>query len=264
MAEIDSRIQDQLYAQHLVSDLTRERAELHAKHSRKRLEMEQARLNFQESSVEHQLASQKTHVDRARAQAALLEGQVEALTVRAAFSGVLQKLELEPGMRVEQGAMIAQVADMKNLKAVIEIQEAQAREVTIGQDVTIDTRTSGEVKGKVARVDPNVENGIVKVDAHFNNPLPDGCRAEQTVQGTIELERLADVIYVSRPASAQGQTTSSIFLLSRDKGSATRVPITYGKASVSEIQIEQGLKPGDCVILSDTSRWDSARALEIK
>jgi HlyD family secretion protein len=264
MAEIESRIQDQLFAQRLVSDLNRERAELHARHSRKRLEMAEERLRFQESSVGHQLASQRTRVDRAKAQVDLLQGQVEALTVRAGLAGVLQKLVLEPGMRAEQGALIAQVADMSALKAVVEIQEAQAREVTIGQNVTIDTRTSGEVKGLVSRVDPNVENGIVKVDVHFDQPLPAGCRAEQTVQGTIELERLDDVVYVSRPASAQGISTATIFLMNKDKSIATRVPVSFGKASVSEIQILEGLKPGDSVILSDTSRWDSAKALEIK
>jgi HlyD family secretion protein len=264
MAEIDSRIQDQLFAQRLVSDLNRERAELHAKHSRKRLEMDEERLSFQESSMGHQLASQRTRVDRARAQVTLLQGQVDALVVRAGFAGILQRLELEPGQRAEQDAMIAQVADMTALKAVVEIQEAQAREVTVGQNVTVDTRTSGEVKGKVARVDPNVENGIVKVDVHFDTALPPGCRAEQTVQGTIELERLDNVVYVSRPASAQGMSTATIFLMNKAKNEAMRVPVTFGKASVSEIEIQEGLNPGDNVILSDTSRWDSAKALEIE
>jgi len=264
MAEIESRIQDQLFERRLVSDLNRERAELHAKHSRKRLQMEEERLSFQESSMGHQLASQRTRVDRARAQVTLLQGQVDALTVRAGFAGVLQRLELEPGMRAEQGALIAQVADMTALKAVVEIQEAQAREVTIGQNVKIDTRTSGEVSGTVSRVDPNVENGIVKVDVHFDTPLPSGCRAEQTIQGIIELERLDDVVYLSRPASAQAMSTSTIFLMNKDNSVATRVPISFGKASVSEIQVLEGLKPGDNVILSDTSRWESAKALEIK
>jgi HlyD family secretion protein len=264
MAELDARIQNELFADKLVSSLNRERAELHAKHSRIRLQMEEERLSFQDSSIEHQLASQKTRVDRARAQAELLQQQVNALTVCAGFTGILQKLELEPGMQVDQGALIAQVADMEKLKAVIEIQEAQARDIESGQDVVIDTRTSGEVNGKVVRVDPNVENGIVRMDVVFDNPLPSGCRAEQTVQGTIRIERLDDIIYMPRPASAQPMSASSVFLMDKNGNIATRVPVNYGKASVSQIEVVSGLKPGDSVILSDTSRWENAKALKIK
>jgi len=264
MAELDAKIQDELFADKLVSGLNRERAELHARHSRIRLQMEEERLSFQDSSIEHQLASQKTRVDRARAQAELLQQQVDALTVRAGFAGVLQRLELEPGMQVVQDALIAQVADMDKLKAVIEIQEAQARNVESGQDVIVDTRTSGEVEGKVARVDPNVENGIVRVDVVFDGPLPAGCRAEQTVQGTIRLERLENVMYMPRPSAAQPMSASSVFLVDKSGGSAMRVQVFYGKASVSQIEVASGLKPGDQVILSDTSRWESANALNIK
>jgi HlyD family secretion protein len=264
LAELDSKIQNQLYAEKLVSGLNRERAELHAKQSRIRLQMEEERLKFQGSSIDHQLASQKTKVERASAQAALFQSQVDGLYVRAGFEGVLQKLELEPGMQVEPGAMIAQVADMTHLKAVIEIQEAQAREIQSGQKVSVDTRTSGTIEGDVARVDPNVENGIVKVDVHFDKPLPDGCRAEQTVQGTIELERLADVVNMQRPASAQPLTSATVFVLAKGKGSAIRMPVSYGRASVTQIEIKSGLKPGDNVILSDTSRWDSEKAIDIK
>jgi HlyD family secretion protein len=264
LAELDARIQNELFADKLVSSLNRERAELHAKHSRIRLEMEEERLKFQDSSIEHQLASQKTRVDRARAQAELLQQQADALTVRAGFSGVLQKLELEPGMQVVQDALLAQVADMAKLKAVIEIQEAQARDVESGQTVLVDTRTSGEVEGKVARVDPNVENGIVRVDVVFEAPLPAGCRAEQTIQGTIRLERLENVVFMPRPASAQPMSTSSVFLVDKDGGEAVRVPVAFGKASVSQIEVVSGLKPGDSAILSDTTRWENAKALKIK
>jgi HlyD family secretion protein len=263
MAELDARIQDELYTERLVSGMNRERAILHARHSAIRLKMAEERLSFQDSSIEHQLASQKTRVDRARAQVELLASQVDALTVRAGFSGILQRLELEPGMQVEQGALIAQVADMSRLKAVIEIQEAQARDVLSGQSVMVDTRTSGEVKGTVARVDPNVENGIVRVDVVFGTHLPPGCRAEQTVQGTIELDRLENVVFMPRPAAAQGMSNATVFRLDRN-GTALRVPVSYGKASVSHIEVVDGLKPGDVVILSDTSRWEDADALSIE
>jgi len=263
LSELNARIQSELLEDKLVSTLNCQRAQLHARHSRIRLQMEEERLNFQDSSIEHQLASQKTHVDRARAQVELLQGQVDALSVRAGFSGIVQRLELEPGMQVAQDAMVAQVADMSLLKAVIEIQESQARDVVPGQLVTIDTRTSGEVTGTVARVDPNVENGIVKVDVHFDNPLPPGCRAEQSVQGTVEIERLENVVYVQRPAMAQPVTNTSIFRMEPNGRTARRVPVSYGRASVSQIEVLSGLKAGDKVILSDTSRWQSADALEI-
>ena len=263
LSELDARIQSELYADKLVSTLNCQRAQLHAQHSRVRLGMEEARLAFQESSIDHQLASQKTRVDRARAQVELLQEQVDGLIVRAGFSGIVQRLEVEPGMQVEQGALVAQVADMERLKAVVEIQESQARDVRPGQAVTVDTRTSGEVKGVVARVDPNVENGIVKVDVHFDAPLPSGCRAEQSVQGTVEIERLENVTFVQRPAMAQPQTTTTVFRLEGSGSVARRVPVNFGRASVSQIEVTSGLKTGDKIILSDTSRWQSAQGLEI-
>jgi HlyD family secretion protein len=264
LSGLDARIQSELFADKLVSPLNCERARLHAEHSRIRLKMEEERLSFQDSSIEHQLASQKTRVDSAKANLELLQSQADALSVCAGFSGILQKLDLEPGMEVEQGAVIAQVADMTALKAVIEVQESQARDVTPGQTVLVDTRTSGEVQGRVARVDPNVENGIVKVDVHFTVSLPSGCRAEQTVQGTIELERLDDVVHVERPALVQPESSAPIFRIDPNGRTAKRLTVHFGRASVSQIEVRSGLKPGDKVILSDTTRWGNAEALEIK
>jgi len=160
--------------------------------------------------------------------------------------------------------VIAQVADMSALKAVIEVQESQARDVAPGQSVVIDTRTSGEVTGLVSRVDPNVENGIVKVDVHFDSPLPAGCRAEQTVQGTIELEKLDDVLHVDRPALVQQDISAQVFRLDSSGHTARRITVLFGRASVSQIEVKSGLKAGEKIILSDTTRWGNAEALEIE
>jgi len=264
LSQLDARIQADLFADKLVSPLNCERARLHAEHSLIRLKMEEERLDFQTSSIEHQLASQKTKVDSAKASLELLQSQADALSVRAGFSGILQKLDLEPGMEVVQGSVIAQVADMSALKAVLEVQESQARDVAPGQSVVIDTRTSGEVTGIVSRVDPNVENGIVKVDVHFDSPLPAGCRAEQTVQGTIELEKLNDVLHVDRPSLVLQDTTAQVFRLDGSGRTARRITVVFGRASVSQIEVKSGLKAGEKIILSDTTRWGNAEALEIE
>ena len=264
MALLEQEINNQLFADGLVSDLVRKRSELSAHHLQSRVKMEAERLAFQEQSMEPQLATQQTQVDRAKARLDLLGVQVDALVVRAGYRGVVQRLELEQGMQVAEGQEIALVSDPSRLKGVIEIQESQAREISVGQSALVDTRTSGEVAASVARIDPNDEMGFVKVDVVFANGLPDGCRADQTIQGTIELQRLEGVMYVDRPSVVKENTQTSVFVLSADGSRAERVPAEFGRSSVTLIEVISGLKNGDRIVLSDTSKWDNAKAIAIR
>jgi HlyD family secretion protein len=264
MAALEKTINDELFADGLVSELNRKRSELSARHLQSRLAMETERVQFQEEAIEPQLATQQTQVDRAQARLDLLESQIRALTVKAGSKGVLQRLSIEQGMQISEGQELALVSDPSRLKGVVEIQESQAREVRIGQVGLVDTRSSGEVAAVVTRIDPNVERGIVKVDVAFPDGLPEGCRVDQTIQGTIELQRLQDVVFMDRPTSAREGTQASLFVLSGDGSRADRVAVDFGRSSVSLIEVQKGLNPGDRVILSDTTRWENARSLDLR
>jgi HlyD family secretion protein len=264
MAVLEEQINRELFTDGLVSDLERQRSELSARHLRSRVTMESERLVFQEQAVEPQLATRQTEVDRAKAQMELLSSRMDALVVRAGYHGVIQRLELEQGMQVLEGQEIALVSDPSRLKAVIEVQESQAREVLPGQVALVDTRSSGSAVAKVARVDPNVERGVVKVDLVFPDGLPDGCRPDQTVQGTIELERLPEVLHVDRPATVREYNVQSVFVLREGGQTAQRRPVEFGRTSVSLVEVIKGLEAGERIILSDTSRWDSAEEIQIR
>jgi HlyD family secretion protein len=219
-------------------------------------EIEQKRLAFARDSIEPQLASQQAAVDQANQLAKLKMDQVEALHVKAGMSGVLQQLPVQIGQRVKIGDNLARVADPSKLKAQIKIAETQAKDIQPKQQATIDTR-NGVVKGHVTRVDPAVEQGTVTVDVAFDEPLPKGARPDLSVDGTIELERLDNVVFVGRPAFGQENNTVSMFKLVPGSSEALRTPVKLGKSSVNTIEILSGLNPGDQVILSDTSAWDS-------
>ncbi len=264
MAELDKEINEQLFSEGLVSELNLKRSILSAKHLSSRLETEGERLAFQEQSVEPQLAVQQTMVDQAKARLNLLQTQIDGLNVRAGFEGVIQQLEVEQGMQVTQGMQLALVANPQKLEAVLEVQESQAREVQIGQVAVVDTRSSGLVDAVVTRIDPNVERGIVRVDVGFPNGLPEGVRAEQTVQGTIELQRLTDVVFVDRPSIAKENTSELVFVLNEDGTRADRTLVEFGRSSVTLIEILNGLRPGEQIILSDSSRWMSSEAIQLR
>ena len=151
--------------------------------------------------------------------------------------------------------IFARVADPKRLKAEIKIAETQAKDVVIGQKTAIDTR-NGVVKGQVSRIDPSVQNGTVTVDVEISDPLPQGARPDLSVDGTIELENLKDVLYVGRPVHGQSESTIGLFKLVDDGAEAVRVNVKLGQTSVNTVEVVQGLKAGDKVILSDMSAWD--------
>ncbi len=224
--------------------------------------IEQQRLAIAGQAIDAQLSVQQAEVEQRRAQARLRRSQFEGLRVRAGLAGVLQLVPVEVGQQVTPGTNLARVARPDRLKAVIRVPETQARDVVPGQKAVVDTR-NGVVNARVVRVDPAVQNGTVTVDLTLVGELPRGARPDLTVDGTIELERLSDALHVGRPAMGQPQSTVGLFRLVKGTSEATRVRVRLGQASVSTIEIVEGLEIGDEVILSDTSAWDSADRIRL-
>jgi len=255
-AKMERQTNDQLAKNGLVADLVYKTSKIKEAEYQKSDEIESKRLAFARDSIEPQLAARQAAVDQANQLAKLKLDQVEALHVRAGMSGVLQQLPVQIGQRLKVGDNLARVADPTKLKAQVKIAETQAKDIQIGQKAVIDTR-NGVANGHVTRVDPAVEQGTVTVDVAFDEALPKGARPDLSVDGTIELEHLDDVIYVGRPAFGQENNTVGMFKLVNGTSEAVRTPVKLGKSSVNTIQILDGLKPGDQVILSDTSAWDA-------
>jgi multidrug resistance efflux pump len=228
-----------------------------------RLASEKARLKVMDDAMDRQLSLQRNEVERARAIAAFQQQRVASMHVLAPEDGVLQTLPLELGQWVVPGQVLATVAQPGRLKAVLRVPEGQARDVVIGQSVDVDTR-NGIAKGHVMRVDPSVQTGTVTVEVALDGTLPRGARPDLSVDGTIEIQRLNDVLHVGRPAYGQGQSTVGLFKLDPDGKYATRVPVKLGVSSVTTIQVLQGLTVGDRVITSDMSQWDNVERVKLK
>jgi HlyD family secretion protein len=261
-ASLERQTNDQLAKNGLVADLVYKTSRIKEEECQKTDDIEQKRLNFSRDSIEPQLASKQAAVDQANQLAKLKLDQVEGLHVKAGMSGVLQALPVQVGQRVKPGDNLARVADPSKLKAQIKIAETQAKDIQPNQEATIDTR-NGVVKGHVKRVDPAVEQGTVTVDVAFDEELPKGARPDLSVDGTIELERLDNVVFVGRPAFGQENNTVGMFKLVAGSNEAVRTPVKLGKSSVNTIEILSGLNPGDQVILSDTSAWDSHERIRL-
>src|ERR1700730_4813144 len=261
-AKMERQTNDQLAKNGLVAELVYKTSKVKEAELGNRDEIELKRLSFARDSIEPQLASKQAAVDQANQLAKLKLDQVEALHVRAGIVGVLQQLPLEVGQRVKIGDNLARVADPTKLKAEVKIAETQAKDIQLNQAAVIDTR-NGTVKGHVTRVNPAVEQGTVTVDVAFDDALPKGARPDLSVDGTIELERLNDVVFVGRPAFGQENNTVGIFKLVGGSSEAVRTPVKLGKSSVNTIEIVSGLQPGDQVILSDTSAWDSHERIRL-
>ena len=228
-----------------------------------RYAIDKRRLDSSLDSIKAQLDSQQVHTEQLRAAYALKKSQVDALKVRAGAEGLLQQVMVEVGQRVAQGAALAKVVQPWRLKAALQIQETQAKDVMIGQKVEIDTR-NGIVNGKVARIDPSVINGTRTVDAQILDPLPKGAVPDLSVEGTIELERLKNVLYVGRPVFGQSDSAVTLFKVGPDGKMAARTQVKFGRTSVNTIEILDGLKVGDTVILSDMSAYDGQDRIELK
>jgi len=240
----------------LVPQITLKISKAKAEEQKLIYELEKKRLNVNANSMKAQLNVQRTKVDQMQAQYDLRRNQVEALKVKAGTDGVLQQLPVEVGQRVSPGTNLARVAQPEHLKAELKIAETQAKDILIGQEASIDTR-NGVIPGHVTRIDPAVQNGTVTVDVALDGPLPKGARPDLTVDGTVELERLENVLYVGRPASGQDDSTITLFKLDKNGADAQRIKVKLGRSSVNTIEILDGLGEGDSVILSDMSQWDS-------
>jgi HlyD family secretion protein len=240
-----------------------ERARDEAEEAATRLRIEEQRLKLLTESMEPQLRVQEEQVTRLRAIDAHRRNEVRGLQVRAGEPGVLQELPLQLGQWVTPGMVIARVVQPSRLKAVLRIPETQATDVRIGLRATIDTR-NGFIAGRVVRIDPASQNGAVGVDVALEGALPAGARPELSVDGTIEIERLRDIMYTGRPAFGQANSATALFKLVEGGNAAVRVPVRVGKTSVSTIEILEGLQVGDHVILSDMSRWDNVDRVRLR
>jgi HlyD family secretion protein len=227
-----------------------------------RYKVEEERLQVMTSAADSQIALQKAQVGRLLAVTDFQRGRVRSMVVKAGANGILQELPLEVGQWAQSGATLARLVEPGKLKAVLRIPETQAKDIVLGQPATIDTR-NGVVQGKVMRIDPAVQNGTVTVDVSLEGELPRGARPDLSVDGTIQVERLDDVLHVGRPAYGQANSTIGIFKLVGDGTEALRVNVRLGRTSVNTVEVQGGLQIGEKVIISDMSRWDAYERVRV-
>ena len=255
-ALMQAEADEALAKEKLVSDLQRRKSRLSADTLRERVEIENRRLASVRNSVEGRLSVQQAEVDQARANMQLQADRLASLHVTPGFSGVLQLVPVEVGAQVGPGTNLARVADPARLKAELKIPETQARDVEVGQQAEVDTR-NGIIRGLVSRKDPAAMNGTVTVDVRLTDPLPRGAVPDLSVDGTIQLELLENVLYVGRPSLGQDQSTVGLFKVTSEDGDASRVQVRLGRSSVNAIEVISGLEEGDRVVLSDMSAYDA-------
>lgn len=259
----DAAVYEGLDAKGLSSKNEVQRARESAAELETRLKLEQQRLDVISSAMSEQLEKAKANVERLRAIARFQGERVASMKVLAGQDGVLQSLNWELGQWVNPGQELARVAQPGKLKAVLRVPETQVKDVALGQPTTIDTR-NGVVNGRVMRIDPISQNGTVTVEVALEGALPKGARADLSVDGVIELERLTNVLSVARPAYGQPESTVGLFKVSADGKTAERLSVKLGRASVSTIEVQAGLQPGDSVIVSDMSRFDNVQKVRIQ
>jgi HlyD family secretion protein len=265
--ETQSRLQSdtdqKLLAEGLVPEITAKKSLLTADAQANRSRIEQKRLDIQDGSIKAELDSQQAKIDGLKQLYNLKKSQVDALHVRAGIDGVVQSVPVEIGAHVTPGTNLAKVSNPKKLMAELKIAETQAKDIQLGQEASIDTR-NGIIPGHVIRIDPAAVNGTVTVDSSLEiATLPQGARPDLSVEGTVTLEKLDNIIYVGRPVHGQENSTVGLFKISDDGRTAERVQVKLGRASVNTIEVLDGLKPGDKVILSDTSAFDSADRIRL-
>jgi HlyD family secretion protein len=262
-AKLTLDAEEKLLAEHLVAELNVKISRVAVQDLANRLKVEQDRLAVMSKSVKAQLNAAESRLQQRRALSALRRKQVDDLKVRAGSAGVLQQVSVTEGQQVTPGFNIARVADPNSLKAVLRVAETQISGVRIGQPVIVDTR-NGLIQGQVSRIDPAAREGTFEIDASLNGPLPPSARPDLSVDGTIELERLPNVLKVGRPAFGQANQTIGMFVLTPDGTEAIRTSVKLGRNSVSTIEILDGLKEGDRVIISDTTALDSYDRIRIR
>ena len=261
--QLQSQTDKALYDLGVISGLAYKASKSKADELTIRNGLEDQRLESTQKAIDAQLAQLQAKVDQMRVLAELKQKQLDALKVRAKIEGVLVELPLHVGQHVTPGTMLAKVVQPNHLMAELKVAETQARDVQIGEPASVDTH-NGVIAGTVMRVDPGVQNGTVTVDVKLVGDLPKGARPDLSVDGTIDLERLDNVLYVGRPAFGQENSTISLFKLDGDGRDATRVPVKVGRASVNSIQVIEGLHEGDTVVLSDMSRWDNTDRIRLQ
>jgi len=254
-AKLQAEVDKQLAGEGLASKLTAELSSTKALSLATRYQIETERLGVYAENAKAQLAAQQAKVDQLRGLFQLKKSQVDALHVRAGIDGVMQLLQVDVGEQVIAGFKLARIAQPWKLKAEIKIAETQAKDVQFGQKAEVDTH-NGVIPGRVIRIDPSAVSGTRTVDVALDGSLPQGAVPDLSVDGTITLERLSDVLFVDRPAFGQPDSTVSLFKVTADGKEAVRVPVKFGKSSVNSIEIVNGLHIGDSVILSDMTRWD--------
>ncbi len=258
-AELNTGLEGKALIAEVEARSSRERAE----ETQRRLDLEQKRLDVMRESTRQQLHAQRDQIEKLRAVAAFRRQQVQSLQVRAGEAGQLTELPLQPGQWVVPGTVLARVVPPGKLKAELRIAETQARDVTLGQRVEVDTR-NGVVPGTVARVAPAASQGTVLVEVALEGELPRGARPDLTVEGTIELERLEQVLYIGRPSGAQAQGSLALFRVVPGSDEAQRVQVRLGRSSVNTIEVLQGLSEGDQVVLSDMTAWDAVERVKLQ
>jgi RND family efflux transporter MFP subunit len=262
-AQLQAATDKSLYDLGVISGLTYSASKGKADDLTTRNDLEKQRLVLNEKAIETQLAVQQTKVQQAQALLGLKQKQQDALSVRAGISGVLVDLPHQVGEHVAPGTTLAKVVQPDQLKASLKIAETQARDIQIGQPAEVDTH-NGVIEGKVMRIDPAVQNGTVTVDVELAGARPQGARPDLSVDGTIDLDRMTDVLFVGRPAFGNENSNIALFKLGSDGTTALRVPVKVGRASVNSIQVLEGLRDGDVVILSDMSRWDNTDRIRLE
>lgn len=262
-SQLQSQTDKSLYDLGVISGLAYRASKSKADELTVRNDLEDQRLLSTQKSIDAQLAELQAKVDQMRVLAELKQKQLDLLKVRAGIEGVLVELPLHVGQHVTPGTMLAKVVQPNHLMAELKVAETQARDVQIGEPASVDTH-NGVISGTVMRVDPGVQNGTVTVDVKLTGELPRGARPDLSVDGTIDLERLENVLYVGRPAFGQENSTISLFRLDANGRDANRVPVKVGRASVNSIQVIEGLHEGDTVVLSDMSRWDNTDRIRLQ
>ena len=255
-ARMEAEANEALAKEQLVSELIRRQSHLKAETLKNRVEIETRRLTASRESIEARLRVQQATVDQAQAMTDLYASRLRALQVTPGFAGVLQQVPVDVGQRVAPGQNLARVADPGRLKAELKVAETEARDIEVGQSAEIDTR-SGKIAGRVSRKDPGAANGTVTIDVSLTDELPRGAVPDLSVDGTVQLEHLENVLYVGRPSLGQDNSTAGLFKVTNPDGTAMRVQVKFGTSSVNEIVVVSGLKEGDRVVLSDMSAWDA-------
>ncbi|HTB16147.1 MAG TPA: efflux RND transporter periplasmic adaptor subunit [Bryobacteraceae bacterium] len=255
-AALQKEKEEQLGKMQLESDLSVRLAVSKWEQAANKYKMEKQKLDIQQQSIDAQLGSAEVQVDKLRAAYTLKKKQVAELTIKAEINGRMQEMTLQVGQRVKPGDVLAKIAQPWKLKAELKIAETQAKDILLGQKAEIDTR-NGIVPGHVSRIDASIVNGTRTVDVRLDGPLPAGAVPDLSVDGTVEIMRVPDVVYVGRPVFGQENTQASLFKLDEDGKGATRITVKLGRSSVTSIEVVDGLKVGDQVILSDMSAQDA-------